>query len=88
MKIAYIGIKGLTSKGGAERVVEAIVRRLATQHVLTEYCSQNYTAPNDKFAYHYLRGIEGIELTNYPYRQGHPMGVDQEDGNDPDRDNG
>ena len=43
MNIAYLGIKGLPSKGGAERVVEAIVRRLAGQHKLTVYCNSRYT---------------------------------------------
>ncbi len=43
MKIAFMGIKGLPSKGGAERAVEAIVQRLASQHELTVYCSQRYT---------------------------------------------
>ena len=45
MKIAFIGIKGLPSKGGAERVVEAIVQRLSGQHTLTVYCSRYYTGP-------------------------------------------
>jgi len=43
MKIAYMGIKGLPSKSGAERVVEAIVQRLARQHDITVYCSNHYT---------------------------------------------
>ncbi|MHA1325658.1 MAG: glycosyltransferase family 4 protein [Candidatus Helarchaeota archaeon] len=43
MKIAFMGIKGLPSKGGAERVVEAIVQRLGKQHEITVYCSSNYT---------------------------------------------
>lgn len=46
MKIAYLGIKGLPSKGGAERVVEAIVQRLAGRHELTVYCNGRYT-PRD-----------------------------------------
>jgi glycosyltransferase involved in cell wall biosynthesis len=45
MKIAYIGIKGLPAEGGAARVVEAIVQRLAGQHDITVYCSRVYTAP-------------------------------------------
>lgn len=43
MKIAYIGIKGLPSKGGAERAVEAIAQRLSGRHELTVYCSSRYT---------------------------------------------
>lgn len=58
MKIAYIGIKGLPSKGGAERVVEAIVRRLASQHDLTVYCSQHYTTPGTS--------IPGVRLIRLP----------------------
>jgi len=45
-KIAYIGIKGLPSKGGAERVVEALVQRLKDRHDLTVYCNSRYT-PKD-----------------------------------------
>lgn len=44
MKIALIGIKGLPSKGGAERVVEAIVQRLSSQHTLTVNCSRHHSA--------------------------------------------
>jgi len=43
MKIAYIGIKGLPSKGGAERAVEAITHRLSGRHEITIYCSNRYT---------------------------------------------
>jgi len=39
MKIAYLGIKGLPSKWGADRVVEAIVQRLSNIHDITVYCS-------------------------------------------------
>ncbi len=43
MRIAYIGIKGLPSKGGAERAVEAIVERMRGKHDLTVYCNNRYT---------------------------------------------
>jgi len=43
MNIAYLGIKGLPSKGGAERVVGALVHRLARRHNLTVYCNSRYT---------------------------------------------
>jgi glycosyltransferase involved in cell wall biosynthesis len=43
MKIAFIGIKGLPSKGGIERVAEAIINRLAQRHDITVYCDQKYT---------------------------------------------
>jgi glycosyltransferase involved in cell wall biosynthesis len=58
LKIAYIGIKGLPSKGGAERVVEAIVRRLAAKHDLRVYCSKHYTAPEAR--------IPGVKLIRLP----------------------
>lgn len=42
-KIAYMGIKGLPSKGGAERVVEAIVNNLNEDFDLFIYCSKSYS---------------------------------------------
>jgi glycosyltransferase involved in cell wall biosynthesis len=42
-KIAYIGIKGLPSKGGAERVVEAITERLKDKYKIFIYCNKRYT---------------------------------------------
>jgi glycosyltransferase involved in cell wall biosynthesis len=44
MKIAHIGIKGLPSKGGAERVVESVVHRLKNRYDLTIYCDRRYTS--------------------------------------------
>lgn len=58
MRIAYLGIKGLPSKGGAERVVESIVHRLAKQHELTVYCNSRYT-PRDV-------QVRGIRLVRIP----------------------
>jgi glycosyltransferase involved in cell wall biosynthesis len=43
LKIAYIGSKGLPSKSGTERVVEALVHHLASQHEITVYCDTRYT---------------------------------------------
>ncbi len=43
MKIAYLGSKGLPSKSGTERVVEAVVSRLSTRHEITVYCDSRYT---------------------------------------------
>jgi len=43
MRIAYLGSKGLPSKSGTERVVEAIVSRLADKHEITVYCDARYT---------------------------------------------
>jgi glycosyltransferase involved in cell wall biosynthesis len=62
MKIAYIGIKGLPSKAGADRVVEAIVRRLAGRHELTVYCSP-WVVPSDAV-------FPGVELVRVPALQG------------------
>jgi glycosyltransferase involved in cell wall biosynthesis len=45
MKIGILGLKGLPSKGGAERVAEAVVRRLADRHDFTVYCDRRYTPP-------------------------------------------
>lgn len=58
MKIAYMGIKGLPSKGGAERVVEAVVERLKTKSRLTVYCSEKYTREDDR--------VGGVELMRLP----------------------
>lgn len=46
MKIAYMGIKGLPSKSGTERVIEAIVYRLVGKHEITVYCDSSYTPKN------------------------------------------
>ena len=42
-KIAFLGIKGLPSKGGAERVVEGIVNNLAEDFDIYVYCSRSYS---------------------------------------------
>ncbi len=43
MKIAYLGVKGIPSKSGTERVVEAIITRLRDRHEITVYCDKRYT---------------------------------------------
>lgn len=59
MKVAIIGIKGLPSKGGAERVVEAVVRRIISKGVEpTIYCDAHYT-PVDY-------SIDGVRLIRIP----------------------
>ena len=45
MKIAYIGAKALPAEAGADRVVEAIVRRIAGRHQVTVYCSSRLVPP-------------------------------------------
>ena len=62
MKIAYIGAKGLPSKSGTERVVEAIVKRLAGKHDITVYCDWKYTPKGTK--------IPGVTLIRLPTIQG------------------
>jgi len=59
MEVAYIGIKGLPSKGGAERVVEAIVKRMPAHGInTTVYCDLRYT-PVDY-------SLDGIKLVRLP----------------------
>ena len=57
MKIAYLGIKGLPARGGAERVVEAITQRLADRHEITVYCSRRYSDENSS-----VRGVRLVRL--------------------------
>ncbi len=54
MRIAYLGSKGLPSKSGTERVVEAIVSRLSGIHEITVYCDSRYTPKGTK--------VNGIHL--------------------------
>ena len=49
MNIAYLGIKGLPARGGAERIVESIARRLSERHCVTVYCNQHYTNARIRF---------------------------------------
>jgi glycosyltransferase involved in cell wall biosynthesis len=63
MKVAIIGIKGLPAKGGGERVVEALVKRMPAKGVsVTVYCDTHYT-PSDF-------SIDGVELIRLPAIQG------------------
>lgn len=62
-KIAYLGIKGLPSQAGADRVVEAIVQRLDTQrYSLTAYCSSAVVPAGTRF--------EGVSLVRIPVLPG------------------
>ncbi len=58
MKIAYLGLKGLPSKGGTERVVEAIIKRLAVKHEITVYCDNAYTPADTNYP--------GVRLLRFP----------------------
>lgn len=54
MRIAYMGGKGLPSKSGIDRVVEAIVNRMVGKHDITVYCEATYTPQDTK--------IDGVKL--------------------------
>lgn len=59
LRVAYIGIKGLPARGGAERVVEAIVKRMPALGVEpTVYCGTHYTPRGTK--------IDGVRLIRLP----------------------
>jgi glycosyltransferase involved in cell wall biosynthesis len=58
MRIAYIGIKGLPPRWGADRVVEAIVKRLASRHEITVYCSGREFSPGTSYP--------GVRLVRVP----------------------
>lgn len=62
MKIAHIGMKGLPSRGGADRVVEKIALCLATSHQITVYCSKRDTPSNAV--------LDGVTLIRMPYLTG------------------
>ena len=57
-KIAYVGLKGLPSKGGVERVGEAIIQSLKEKYHFTVYCSRAYTPEDTSYP--------GIELVRLP----------------------
>jgi len=61
MKIAYLGIKGLPSKSGAERVAEAIIQRLANKARLTVYCDRRYTPAST-----HIPGVRLVRLATLP----------------------
>ncbi len=58
MRIAYLGSKGLPSKSGTERVVEAIVHRLSGRHTITVYCDSRYTPKGTQ--------VDGVRLIRIP----------------------
>jgi glycosyltransferase involved in cell wall biosynthesis len=65
MRIAYIGIKGLPPRWGADRVVEAIVQRLASRHEITVYCSGREIPPGTNYP--------GVRLVRVPCLPGKIM---------------
>ena len=66
-KIAFLGIKGLPSKGGADRVVEAIVNNLSEEFDIYVYCSNSYSidyqSSNIKLIK--LRNLRGKHLSSF-----------------------
>lgn len=60
-RVAFIGIKGLPSKGGAERVVESIVLRLHRQYDIFVYCDSRYTP-----ATFHMPGIRLLRIPSTP----------------------
>jgi glycosyltransferase involved in cell wall biosynthesis len=63
MKIAFVGIKGLPARGGAERVVEGIITRLIPLGVEpTVYCDRSYTPAGTL--------IPGVKLIRLPVLPG------------------
>lgn len=67
MKIAIVGTKGLPSKGGMERTVEAIVQRLAGKHEFTVYCDTKYTPVGTV-----VPGVRLIRVPSIPGKHAHP----------------
>jgi glycosyltransferase involved in cell wall biosynthesis len=68
MKIAYMGVKGLPSKSGTERVIEAIVKRLVGKFDITVYCDSDYTLPDA----HY-EGVKLIRIHTFTGRHLKPI---------------
>ena len=66
MKIAMMGTKGLPSKGGMERTVEAIVKRLAGKHDITVYCDSKYTPAGT-----IIPGVRLIRVPSIPGKYTH-----------------
>lgn len=62
MKIAYLGIKGLPAQGGAERVVESLLRYLQPRHDIKVYGGKNYLSSRNN--------IQNIELIGIPALRG------------------
>ena len=61
-RIAYLGIKGLPSKSGTERVIEAIISRMVGKYDITVYCGADYTPPETQY--------NGIRLIRIPTLRG------------------
>lgn len=42
-KIAFLGLKGIPAKHGADRVVESLIRHLSDEYDITVYCKRGYS---------------------------------------------
>lgn len=62
LKIAFLGVKGIPSKSGTERVAEAIINRLSDVHEITVYCDPDYTPRGTE--------IQGVKLIWIPTLKG------------------
>lgn len=70
MRIAHVGVKGLPAKGGAERTVEAIVKRLASRHEIAVYCDSRYTPPGTE-----VPGVRLVRLPTLPGKHLRPLSL-------------
>ena len=62
MRVAFLGIKGLPARGGAERVVEAVATRLPGMGISpVVYCDRNYTPAETS-----IDGLKLIRLAALP----------------------
>jgi len=69
-KIAFVGLKGIPSKGGGERVGEAITERLKDKYKITIYCNKRYT-PEEYSS----PGIELIRIPTLPGKYLQPLSL-------------
>lgn len=68
MKIALTGLKGFPSKGGVERVGEAIAQALKERYEFTVYCSEAYTPEDTRYP-----GINIVRLPCLAGKHLHPV---------------
>jgi glycosyltransferase involved in cell wall biosynthesis len=70
MRIAHLGVKGLPSKSGTERVIEAIVTQMIGKFDITIYCDADYTPPDT----HY-KGVRLIRISTLKGRHLKPISL-------------
>ena len=71
MRVAYLGVKGLPSKSGTERVIEAIVTRMVGKFDITVYCDAEYTPPDIQY-----KGVRLIRIPTIKGRYLKPISLD------------